>query len=204
MTNRVREWRSLRGLSQTELAERCGTTQPSIYKIEAGQRKLTDRWLEKLSIALDVRPSDLLEGDAEEVMIVAAIDAVTWTPEGFWPTDQWYGISAPPDDRYPDVRRIGFEIKANAADRVYNAGAILVCVPMEGGHFPRPGKRYVVEVRREDGQKCLSVRELSQDSGGKTWLVSLSTDPALSGPILLEDNAPVRLVALVTGSYYRE
>lgn len=204
MTNRVRQWRSSRNLSQQELAERCGTTQPTIYKIEMGQRKLTDRWLERLAIALSVRPADLLEGDAEEVTIRGTIDAVTWSPTGEWPTEQWYGISAPPDDRFPPkTERHGYEIKGKAADRKYNDGTILVCVDLEVVRYPCPGKRHVVQIIREDGQKCLSVRELSQDSEGKMWLVSLSTDPALSGPILLEDHS-ARVVALVTGSYQRE
>ena len=204
MNNRVREWRSLRGISQQALAERAGTTQPTIYKVELGHRKLTDHWLSRLAVALDVRPLDLLEGDAEEVMIVGAIDAATWSREAFLPPEQWHAVSAPPDDRHSGVRRIGFEVRAKSADRVYSAGATLVCIPMEAGAFPHLGKRYVVEVSREDGLKCLSVRELLQDDDGRLWLVSLSTDPALSGPILLEDNAPVRLVALVTGSYYQE
>lgn len=45
--------RILRGLTQQELAERVGTQQPSIARIESGRRKASIAMLEKIAAALD-------------------------------------------------------------------------------------------------------------------------------------------------------
>lgn len=60
MANRIQEWRNKRGMSQIALAEAAGTTAPQINKLENGERKLTQEWLERLAPPLEVLPSDLL------------------------------------------------------------------------------------------------------------------------------------------------
>ncbi|MBL8630173.1 MAG: helix-turn-helix domain-containing protein [Rhodospirillaceae bacterium] len=60
--NRLRELRLARGYSQKELAERVSprTTQPTIDRLEKGERSLDTGWLEMLAAALEVTPADLL------------------------------------------------------------------------------------------------------------------------------------------------
>lgn len=58
--NRIRELRERRGLTVYELAERIGTTGAQISRLELGQRKLTEDWMRKLALALDVHPAELL------------------------------------------------------------------------------------------------------------------------------------------------
>lgn len=50
--DRVRELREAAGLSQRELAERTGTTQSAIARLEADRQEPTLRTLEKLAAAL--------------------------------------------------------------------------------------------------------------------------------------------------------
>lgn len=45
--------RILRGMTQQELAEKVGTQQPSIARIESGRRRASIAMLEKLAQALD-------------------------------------------------------------------------------------------------------------------------------------------------------
>ena len=45
--------RILRGLTQQDLADRVGTQQPSIARIESGKRKASVAMLEKIAAALD-------------------------------------------------------------------------------------------------------------------------------------------------------
>jgi transcriptional regulator with XRE-family HTH domain len=59
--NRIREFRERSGLTGEELAERIGTSSAQIYKLETGQRRLTQAWLEKLADALGCRAVDLIE-----------------------------------------------------------------------------------------------------------------------------------------------
>ena len=60
MANRIRERREALGMSQQALADEIGTSQPQIDRLEKGERKLTQGWLEKLAPALKMPMADLL------------------------------------------------------------------------------------------------------------------------------------------------
>jgi imidazoleglycerol-phosphate dehydratase len=60
MTNRIRTLRKQKALNQQELAERIGTTGQQVGHLEAGRRKLTQDWMERLAQGLDCNPADLL------------------------------------------------------------------------------------------------------------------------------------------------
>ncbi|MDB5363480.1 MAG: transcriptional regulator [Rhodospirillales bacterium] len=60
MSNRLREFRDLAGLSMQALANRVGTTAPQINKLEKGERRLTLDWMTRLAEALGIEPKDLL------------------------------------------------------------------------------------------------------------------------------------------------
>lgn len=60
MSNRLREFRDLAGLSMQALADRVGTTAPQINKLEKGERRLTLDWMTRLAAALGIEPRDLL------------------------------------------------------------------------------------------------------------------------------------------------
>lgn len=58
--NRIREIRKAAGLSSDELAGKVGTTGSMIRKLENGQVRLTDVWMNKLAEALECTPGDLI------------------------------------------------------------------------------------------------------------------------------------------------
>lgn len=60
MANRIREWRQRRAMSVQQLATRIGTTRQQIYKLERGERRLTEDWMRRLAAALGCHPADLL------------------------------------------------------------------------------------------------------------------------------------------------
>ena len=59
MTNKIRDLRKQNGLSQQDLAKRIGTTGQQVGHLEAGRRKLTQGWMERLAVGLDCGPADL-------------------------------------------------------------------------------------------------------------------------------------------------
>ena len=61
MTNKIRTLRKQNGLNQQELAKRIGTTGQQVGHLEAGRRKLTQDWMERLAQGLDCNPADLLD-----------------------------------------------------------------------------------------------------------------------------------------------
>ena len=48
-----------RGLSQSQLAEKAGTTAQQISRLERGDRKLTMEWVVRLADALECEPAEL-------------------------------------------------------------------------------------------------------------------------------------------------
>ncbi|WP_092609886.1 helix-turn-helix domain-containing protein [Actinomyces ruminicola] len=68
----IRFRRHAAGLSQRELADLAGVSQPLIAAIESGARRPSDDTRERLRKALQVRPSALLRAAREEVIVLAA------------------------------------------------------------------------------------------------------------------------------------
>jgi phage repressor protein C with HTH and peptisase S24 domain len=60
MENRIRYWRDLRGYSRKKLAEMVRTGETQIVKLERGERRLTQHWMERIAKALEVEPADLM------------------------------------------------------------------------------------------------------------------------------------------------
>lgn len=57
-------WRTARGFSQQQLAERCRLARPNLSAIESGKRDITIGTLRALADALEVRPGVLVDGEA--------------------------------------------------------------------------------------------------------------------------------------------
>lgn len=53
--------REARGWTLEELAEKAGTTHPTIQRLEAGRRQLSERWIRILARIFDVHPGEILE-----------------------------------------------------------------------------------------------------------------------------------------------
>ena len=60
MENRLRYWRTHRGLTLEQLAEAAQTSHQQIMRLERGERRLTLEWMIRLAQPLGVEPRDLL------------------------------------------------------------------------------------------------------------------------------------------------
>lgn len=75
MKNRIREFRELRGLSQAELARRIGSSAAAVSRYEVEDSRINMPLLERLSVALDCDPCDLIsEHDPDQLMRVPVRD----------------------------------------------------------------------------------------------------------------------------------
>ncbi len=63
-TEKLRRLRRQAALSQQELAERAGTTQETISRLERGHHSARGRTLRRLAEALGVEPADLMNGES--------------------------------------------------------------------------------------------------------------------------------------------
>ena len=75
---RVGQHRKARGLSQTELANRCGLTRGSIANIELGNQRPTLHTLFTVAEALAVEPPVLLPAREELRAVVSSNSANCW------------------------------------------------------------------------------------------------------------------------------
>lgn len=61
--NRIKTWRKARGLSAQRLAEMVNTGRSTIVKLERGERRLTQDWMRRIAMALEIAPTQLLPLD---------------------------------------------------------------------------------------------------------------------------------------------
>lgn len=67
----LRAWRKHRGLTIERLAELIGTTKSVVSELEIGKKRYNQDHLERLALALDCEPADLITRDPSD-------------PEGVW------------------------------------------------------------------------------------------------------------------------
>lgn len=74
---RLREIRLERGLTQSDLAERLGTTGAVISMLESGRRSLSVKWIEVLASVLRVAPADFFSKEVPpEIVITPEVSAM--------------------------------------------------------------------------------------------------------------------------------
>lgn len=79
MSNRLRELRDGKGLSQEQLAEMVGTRKQQISKLENSERKLSAEWMERLAPYLDCAPYELYWRVFDEAPLISWVQAGTLT-----------------------------------------------------------------------------------------------------------------------------
>lgn len=63
MENRLRHWRTFRGLTLEQLAAAAQTSHQQILRLERGERRLTLDWMVRLAPPLGIEPRDLLPSE---------------------------------------------------------------------------------------------------------------------------------------------
>lgn len=73
MRTRIRHFRKVRGLTQTELAEALGTTAATVSRLETADMTVSTDWLERLAAALDVDVRELIGGEPGSLVCQAEL-----------------------------------------------------------------------------------------------------------------------------------
>lgn len=80
---RIKAWRTARGLTQRELADLIGTTNQQIARLESGQRQITVDWLYRIANKFGVSITDVLEGSPHQAE-ASALDELFLGIERHW------------------------------------------------------------------------------------------------------------------------
>ncbi|MAU41007.1 MAG: hypothetical protein CMF31_05225 [Kordiimonas sp.] len=183
MKNRLKTLRQEAGFSQAELGEKAGTTKLQIWRLEHGERQLTQRWMERLAPHLDCRPEELIaEISPPDTLTLSPISVIGYVQAGDWAEAH----ELPEDDRTqvvlpntaPYSTAFGLQVRGDSMNLKYEPGDIVVCVPYaDYDKEITTGKCVIVELECFQGLIESTVKELHKDDNGTIWLVPRSSNP---------------------------
>lgn len=207
--NQLRELREKAGLSQSALAERAGTSQPQIRRLEANQRKLTKQWAERLAPHLQVNAQDLLFSDSEgTTREVIGLPVIGRSRAGDWLDisimDDWHEpevIHVARDPRFPHAKQYALKTEGDSMSEIFPEGCFVTVVNFaESGLAFRPGM--VVHVEQRMGGTSLVETTIKQISDDLKWLLPRSKNP-VHKPLPIEGSAAteIEVKGIVTGKW---
>jgi len=207
--NPLRELRERAKLSQAALAEKAGTSQPQIRRLESSQRKLTKEWAERLAPHLHVRPQDLLFSDHEGMIRdVIGLPVLGKSRAGDWLDisimDDWHEpevIHVARDPRYPHAKQYALKVEGDSMSEIFPDGCFVTVVNFaDTGLGYRP--KMVVHVEQRMGGTSLVETTIKQISDDMRWLMPRSSNP-VHKPLPIEGNAAteIEVKGIVTGKW---
>lgn len=177
----LKDLRERKGLSQAQLAELAGTSQPQVKRLESGQRELTKMWAERLAPHLGVTASELLfppgpngseirvsDRRLVEVPVIGTVEAGTFREVFDFEDAEPEILFAFSDPRFPRARFMAWDVAGDSMNRLQPRpilpGDRVVGVAYEdvAGDLPlRDGMVVVVQRTRDGGHmREWSVKQL--------------------------------------------
>lgn len=191
MNNRLRELRKKEGLTLDQVAKEAGTTNQMVGMLERGERQLTQRWMERLAVALKVPPKELLPLSAtgHHIPLTGIVQAGAWRTAEEIPDAEFFDIPLP--DNFSKNKPFALRVIGPSMNLVYPEGSILICCDLNDlDELPMHGKRYIIEdIEAGDGIET-TVKELVIDENGRPWAWPRSNSPDHQQPIALDIGRP--------------
>lgn len=179
MGNYLQKIREEKGITRPQLAEMVGTNKGQIWKLEKGERRLSDIWLSKLSKALNVSQSSIL-GETPttgETRVIGFVQAGLFTESRTLPEEEQESVPTP-KNKWGYEHFSGLKVKGDSMDKIFPEGTILLCVDVHDFKDPLETGLFVIVQRRGEGDTWEStVKELVVEENGETFLVPHSTNP---------------------------
>lgn len=201
--SRLRELRVEQGLSQQALADRIGTSQPQIKRLEDGARKLTKEWAERLAPALQTTAEALMfgTGGPKGMPVLGIIEAGQFRDISLIDqSDDQPSIAVARDERFPHAEQYALQVSGDSMDELFPNGSYVTCANWaDTGMHMRPG--LIVHVERTIGSLVETTLKEIQGTGPFS-LRPRSSNPKHK-PIALtgSDGVEVSVKGLVTGKW---
>ena len=165
MKNNIKEIREQRGLNQGELARRIGTTAATVSRLEGGQRRLSQQYLEAICRVLNCEPSDLLGKPSSSLEpgsflpVVGEVSADSWKVQvtGEDVPDETIPVTLP--HKISKLSGSAYRVTDDHASGVVAKGGYVVTVPLEGMRKqPLDGEAVVVRSKEGRMERTVVVR----------------------------------------------
>lgn len=142
------------------------------------------------------------------VTVKAHVQAGLWAESWEWPDSDAYDVYVEDLPELKSFRLYACETRGPSMNKKWPEKTVVVFTDVqETLEDPVPGKRYVVERQRTDGQAEHTVKLLHQDDDGRYWLIPESDDLRFQTPISVDDGVEgetIRIVGRVHFSVARE
>lgn len=157
MRNRLKEIREIRKLSQDELAERMNTTRQQISRLERGDRRLSDVWIERATRALETSAGELF-GERAPQGAIPVVGRVGAGAEVFAIDDhqQGGGFDEIPPPPFDDGAFVAVEVVGDSMWPAYRPGDRILYQRDGADDWRRHVGRECV-VRTKDGRSFVKI-----------------------------------------------
>jgi SOS-response transcriptional repressor LexA len=193
--------RNKKGWTQTELAEKIGTTAQTVGRWELRTRPISSTWVYRLAEAFNCKPSDIFEENAAEtkinsVYIIGDVQAGLWKEALEYDQDEWEKIPAILPDNKP---YFALRVKGSSMNLLYKEGSVLICLkPIDFGREPKNGDKIVVQrTNPKDGTIEATVKIYEKKEDGTIWLIPKSTEPEFQAPIKINGEYDCEIIGFV-------
>lgn len=194
--SRLKQIRKLRGLKVTQAAEKLGITRGELHKLEKGDRRLTDVWLQRLARLYDVAPLDLISHEGISIPVKHIVAAA------FHDIPLPYDVPPEQQERFQPPRFVqrpeecfGLDVVDDSADRSFPPGTRLIARGLAGlGRRLRKGDevaiRHFAGTRAEGKTLEILVGVLDIAVTGDLIVLVPSNNRQVRGPIEIRHGAP--------------
>lgn len=202
LLSRIKERLEATGLSERKACMNAGVGINTIRHIRVRGHAPKPESLAKLAGALGVPPAYFLDVAVQaevgplpqqlvRIHVRGAVQAGAWREAIEWGADEWFAVTVPGDERFPDAPVYGLQVRGTSMDLLYPDGTIILAVPFfDIGRPPQPGERVVVLRRSNSAEYEATLKQYEVDKQGRHVLWPRSTDPEFQQPIILGTSEP--------------
>lgn len=159
MQNRIKTLRQAKGWPMQRLADEVGTNKSQISKLEKGERRLSQQWMERLAAVLGCTPADLLPGHGKQrrasgtmsITIDSTVDSGMGGHVEKVDEDKRYFVTFKPPQQLSDAEFFGVIMEGNH-HAAYPDGSELIFARTMFDTRIENGKFVLIEEEKEDGQ----------------------------------------------------
>lgn len=215
--NRIEEFRKKKKWTAKHLAELVGTSAPQIFRLEKGERKLSQDWMERISKVLDCSPADLISDPDTSPLPTGAIPikgfaslpvlgsvqagAFLVVDENQIEVVDLPHIDVPLVSDYAPEKHYLLKVIGDSMNKRIPDGYHAICVEFNGME-PKIGDIVVVERLKDGGQLVETTIKRLSEINGRCALVPESHDPKFTTIYPDQENkgTEVKVVAKVVNA----